>query len=48
MITLKYLNIGADLLGMRFGIFAGAADEPGGRGNCWVSFGGGFGDKPLH
>jgi len=37
-------RVGIDLLGFRFGIFAGAADEPGGDRNCWVSFGGNFGD----
>ncbi len=37
-------SIGTDLLRIRFGIFAGAADEPGGGCNYRVSFCGGFGD----
>jgi len=40
----QILSIGTDLLGIRFGIFAGAADEPGGGCNCRVSFCGGLGD----
>ena len=37
-------SIGTDLLGIRFGIFAGTADEPGGGCNCRVRFCGGFGN----
>jgi len=41
----QIFSIGSDLLGIWFGIFARAADEPGGGCNCWVSFCGGFGDS---
>lgn len=37
-------SIGTDLLGFRLGIFAWAADEPGGGCNNRVCFCGGFGD----
>ncbi|MEG4516286.1 MULTISPECIES: hypothetical protein [unclassified Microcoleus] len=43
----QILSIGTDLPGIRFGIFAGVAEEPGGGCNYRVSFCGGFGILDL-